>query len=132
MKDNNTGGNPHELYRFFSSTPRDEDFANLIDDATQELRKGLKLKCPKKHSCTSCQHWNIRYLEGCVWMEADTGEVLHFFENADQKCSGYRQKQSPPLSKEEIADIEAGEREFREGKCKVYTSVEEFLEDLQK
>ena len=38
---------------------------------------------------------------------------------------------SPELSPEEIADIEESEKEFAEGKCKTFDTVEAFLKDLK-
>lgn len=39
---------------------------------------------------------------------------------------------SDDLTVEEIADIIEAEKEFKEGKCKVFKNVEEFLADLKK
>lgn len=40
------------------------------------------------------------------------------------------QKDSPPLSKIELADIEIGEREIASGKLKTYNNIEDFIKDL--
>ena len=38
---------------------------------------------------------------------------------------------SDELTPEEIADVEASEKEFAEGKCKTFETVEELLADLK-
>lgn len=39
---------------------------------------------------------------------------------------------SDKLSPEEIADVEASIKELKEGKCKTFNTIEEFLADLHK
>ena len=42
------------------------------------------------------------------------------------------EKQKDDLTSEEVADIEASEKEFVEGKAKVFATAEEFIADLDK
>lgn len=53
-------------------------------------RRLVKLRMSDQPSCANCVHWNNYDLEGCDLAEADTGELLHFYEDADKKCSSYR------------------------------------------
>ena len=39
---------------------------------------------------------------------------------------------SDELTPEEIVDVEASEKEFKEGKCKTFRTVKAFLDDLHK
>jgi len=45
---------------------------------------------------------------------------------------GKRKIKSPPLSKQEINDIEISEKEIKEGKYKVFTNPEDFIKELRK
>jgi len=36
-------GNPREIVRLFSKMPKDEEFANLLEDVIEEMRRELKL-----------------------------------------------------------------------------------------
>lgn len=49
------------------------------------------------HSCATCKFWNTdEFMRGCDKFCADTGEVLHYYENADKKCEDYEEDEYAP------------------------------------
>jgi len=66
----------------------------ICNECKQPIFKQIPdYKIKNVHSCNSCKYWNLQgYLEGCSTFELDTGEVLHYFEKADEKCKYYIEK----------------------------------------
>lgn len=104
----------------------------------QRLNAIRKAMVPQADVCRECVHgkacrktWKEHPSFQCNAIQ-NLSNAYHLLRHPEEKVLEGLASSSDKLSEQEIADIEASEREIKEGKAKTFESAEELIKDLHR